>query len=108
MEINNNYMQQQLQLSRSQEQESADKIEENAGRDKEKLEKAVSEFTSIFMKQMFKAMRSSLPEEKLIDGGFAEDVFTDMMDEEISKLGANQQGLDSLNQQLYDQLTGKM
>ncbi|MFW6386444.1 MAG: rod-binding protein [Bacillota bacterium] len=108
MEINENYLQQQYQLSRTQGQDSGGQLEEIAGRNEEKLQEAVSEFTSIFMKQMFKAMRSSLPDDKLIDGGYAEDVFTDMMDEEVSKLGAEQRGFDNLNRLLYEQLTGQM
>ena len=80
---------------------------DKTGPDKEKLKKVVKDFSSIFIKKMFKSMRDTLPEEKLIDGGFAEDVFTDMLDKEISKIGAKQSGFDNLNQKLYQQLLRK-
>ncbi|MFW5856046.1 MAG: rod-binding protein [Bacillota bacterium] len=89
-----------------QQEENLNKLsEENSGND-EKLKEVVSEFTSIFLNQMFKAMRDTVPEEGLIDGGFAEDVFTDMHDQEISKMGSKQNSFNNLNQVLYQQLSG--
>ena len=70
----------------------------------EELKGVVSKFTSIFLKQMFKSMRSTIPEDGMIDGGFAEDVFTDMYDKEISKLGSKQNNFSGLNQILFEQL----
>lgn len=72
-----------------------------------KLKLLASEFTSILMKQMFKSMRKTVPENKLIDGGFSEEVFTDMFDEELSKTGAEQDGFNSLGRLLYEQLKNK-
>lgn len=71
----------------------------------EELKEVVNEFTSIFLNQMFKSMRSTVPEGGLIDGGFAEDVFTDMYDQEISKLGSKDNSFNSLNQILFEQLS---
>ena len=70
----------------------------------EELKGVVDEFTSIFLNQMFKSMRSTIPEGGMIDGGFAEDVFTDMYDKEISKLGSKQNNFSGLNQILFEQL----
>lgn len=70
----------------------------------EELKEVVDEFTSIFLNQMFKSMRSTIPEGGMIDGGFAEDVFTDMYDKEISKLGSKQNNFSGLNQILFEQL----
>lgn len=70
----------------------------------EKLRTLSNEFVAILMKQMFKAMRDSVPESGFIDGGFAEDVFTDMLDDETSKAGAAQDGYNSLGKMLYQQL----
>ena len=70
----------------------------------EELKQVVGEFTSIFLNQMFKSMRSTIPEGGMIDGGFAEDVFTDMYDKEISKLGSKQNNFSGLNQILFEQL----
>lgn len=72
----------------------------------QRLKLMASEFTSILLKQMFKSMRETIPESKLIDGGFSEDVFTDMLDTEISKNGSSQQ-MNELSQLLYRQLKQK-
>ena len=76
-------------------------------REDEKIKLRASELSSIFMNQMFKAMRSTIPEGGLIDGGFAEEVFTDMLDSEISKLGAGQDGFNTIGRLLYQQLKRK-
>lgn len=77
--------------------------EQNNSRDQQ-LRLLAGEFSSILMKQMFKTMRKTIPEGKLIDGGFSEDVFTDMLDGEISELGADQKGFNTLGRLLYEQL----
>ncbi|MFP4015641.1 MAG: rod-binding protein [Halanaerobiales bacterium] len=77
---------------------------DNTNLEDEKLKLLASEFTSILMKQMFKSMRSTIPENNLIDGGYSEEVFTDMLDDEISKSGAQQNGFNSLARILYQQL----
>ncbi|MDI3546942.1 MAG: rRNA (adenine-N6)-dimethyltransferase [Halanaerobiales bacterium] len=73
----------------------------------EQLKELCNEFTAIFLKQMFKAMRGTVPESGFIDGGFSEDIFTDMLDTEISKIGSNQQGMNSLSRVLYQELKSK-
>ncbi|MFW5976505.1 MAG: rod-binding protein [Bacillota bacterium] len=78
--------------------------EENKTGENKKLKNAVNEFSSILIQKMFQSMRDTLSEEKLVDGGFAEDVFTDMMDKEISQLGSEQNSFNSLNDKLYRQL----
>lgn len=70
----------------------------------EDLQKAVNDFVSLFIQQMFSSMRDTIPESDLIDGGYAEDVFTEMMDEEISEMGAKQSQFKQLNQTIYRQL----
>ena len=49
-------------------------------------------------------MRDTVPKGELIDGGYAEEVFTDMLDGEISKLGPTDPGFSSLGKLLYEQL----
>lgn len=70
----------------------------------QKLRLLASEFTSILLKQMFSSMRNSVFKSDLLDGGFSEEVFTDMLDEEISKKGSTQQGFNNLGRILYEQL----
>ena len=70
----------------------------------EELQEAVNSFVSLFVEQMFGAMRDTVPEGGIIDGGYAEEVFTDMLDEEISEMGAEQSNFKELNQAVYRQL----
>lgn len=93
-------------VRRSTDRGGPDSIE-TAGSDDEKLKKAVGEFTSLLLNQMFKAMRNTVPEEGLFKNTFAEEVYTGMLDTEISKLGADQNYFKSLNQLLYQQLKQK-
>ena len=75
--------------------------------DNENLKKLTDEFTSILLHKMFASMRSTLPENKLLTGGFAEEVFTDMYDKEVSKMGSKQQNFNGLSELLYKQLLEK-
>ncbi len=88
--------------------ESSFTKDDTINKEDHKLKLLASEFTSILMKQMFKSMRQTIPDEnKLIDGGFSEEVFTDMLDGELSKSGAEQNGFNSLGRLLYQQLKNK-
>ncbi len=91
-------------------------IERNANNQKEihhkprpvdtKLMNVCLEMESIFVSRMLKEMRNTLPKEKLIDGGFAERIFEDMLYDEyalniskISNLG--------MAKMLYSELSNK-
>lgn len=50
-----------------------------------KLEGACKDFESIFVFQMMKEMKKTVHKNALNHGGFAEDVFSDMLDQERSK-----------------------
>ncbi|MDD2999533.1 MAG: muramidase [Erysipelotrichia bacterium] len=50
-----------------------------------KLEKACSDFESIFMHQMLKEMRKTVKKTGMVSGGQAEEIFSDMLDEERAK-----------------------
>lgn len=51
-----------------------------------KLKNACSEFESIFMHQMLKEMRKTVdPKNSLVYGGQAEEIFSDMLDQERAK-----------------------
>lgn len=74
-----------------------------------KLYQACEDFEAIFYQMMMKSMRETINKEDIADGGFGEDVFQGMMDEEVSKQAAKQSGsiADILYQQLRMQLDGK-
>jgi Rod binding domain-containing protein len=63
-----------------------------------------SDFESIFVKMMVKEMRSSIDKSGLISGGWAEDIFQDMLDDNYSKTISKTAGL-GIADQLYKQLS---
>jgi peptidoglycan hydrolase FlgJ len=50
-----------------------------------KLDSACTDIESMFIQNMFKAMRASIPKNGLMSGGKSEEMFTEMLDAEISK-----------------------
>jgi flagellar protein FlgJ len=71
---------------------------------KSKLYEQCEEFESIFLKMMIKEMRHSVDKSNsMFSGGWAEDIYTDMLDDEYSKSMAKNAGFD-LADQLYRQL----
>jgi murein DD-endopeptidase MepM/ murein hydrolase activator NlpD len=77
-----------------------------ADADVRKLKKACAEFESLFINLVMKQMRKTVAKSGLIDGGKGEQVFTEMMDEEISKQIALRQGI-GLKDAMIEQLTGE-
>ena len=62
------------------------------------------EFESIFVKMMLKEMRASVDKsDSLMSGGWAEDIFQDMLSDEYSKSMANNAGF-GIAEQLYREL----
>jgi len=74
--------------------------------DEKRLEEACAEFESLFIYLVVKQMRKTINKSKLISRGKGEEIFTSMMDEEISKQISIRQGL-GLKDVLIEQLTGK-
>ena len=50
-----------------------------------KIKAACTEMESLFIQNMFKEMRASIPKGGLTSGGKAEEMFTDMLDAEMAK-----------------------
>ncbi len=53
-------------------------------RERDRLKGAVRQLEAVFVQQMFKAMRESVPDEGQ-SGGSAEQIFTGMLDEKLSE-----------------------
>jgi flagellar protein FlgJ len=106
MEINNNYNNiADLHLQQDQAKIDEQKIKNSANSDSGELEKVAAEFTSVLIDQMFSAMKNTLTDDnELLDGGYAEDVFSDMLYKEYSQMAGKQGVLASLNQALVKQL----
>ena len=77
----------------------------SAGSDKaQRLAKACSDFEAIFVEQLFKTMRASVPESGLLDGGRAEEIYTSMLDQQIAREMALGQGNLGLAHQMRSKL----
>ncbi|MBV70318.1 MAG: hypothetical protein CMH52_03130 [Myxococcales bacterium] len=59
----------------------------------EAIFEAAKQFESIFLHQVFKSMRATLPKEGLMNGGFGEEVFTDMLDQQYADMAAGSSSL---------------
>ncbi len=69
---------------------------------REKLNAAASEFESMFVEMMFKSMKKTLSNKSLLEGGYAEKIFDDMLLTERSRVIANNQSL-GIAKMIYDQ-----
>ncbi len=74
--------------------------------DKTALKKACQDFESIFVQMIFKNMRSTVPEDSLLEKSQAQSIFEGMLDEELSKKVAGTSGMGIANM-LFNQLDKK-
>lgn len=69
------------------------------------LRQACTQLEGLFLEQLMKSMRATIPEGGVIDGGVGEDVFSSLFDEHIARTAAER--IDgSLADALYRQLRG--
>ena len=71
--------------------------------DRKKLKKACTDFDALFMAQMLKSMRQTIPQSGLLGKGLGSDIYQGLMDQELSKKLAHNKGL-GLGQVLYRQM----
>lgn len=69
-----------------------------------RLRKAAAEVEGVFMQQLFKAMRETVPADGLFDGGSGEAMFTEMLDAHVADAAAARQK-NGLGEALYRQLS---
>ncbi|MEE2644381.1 MAG: rod-binding protein [Myxococcota bacterium] len=64
----------------------------------EAIREAARSFEAMFLQQIMKNMRSTIPKDQLFGGGFGEEVFTGMLDREYTEIAArsNQTGLSEM------------
>ena len=73
--------------------------------DQKKLRKASSDLEGLFVSQMFKAMRATVPtDEGIVSGGSGEEIFTGLMDEHLAAETPSHWG-GGLSAALYRQLS---
>lgn len=70
----------------------------------QRLAKACSDFEALFVEQLFKTMRNSLPAEGLLDGGRAEEIYTAMLDQHVAHDMAHGHGSLGLAHQMHGSL----
>lgn len=72
-----------------------------------KLKKACNDFEAIFIKQMLTTMRKSVPKGGLFGGGYEQEMFQSMQDDELAKSIAHGKGM-GIAEALYNQVSGKI
>jgi flagellar protein FlgJ len=77
-----------------------------ASKDRDRLDKACGDFEAIFVQQLFKTMRASVPESALFDGGRAEEIYTAMLDQHVAENMAHGQSGIGLANQMRNKLAG--
>lgn len=75
-------------------------------KEKQRLKEAAGDFESLFVQQLMRTMRKSVPENGLFGTSNGEKIFREMLDDEYAKLASKApEGL-GLKGSLYRQLTG--
>ena len=74
--------------------------------DDEQLLEACREFETVFIQQMLKEMRKTIPKDGLIPQSHEQSIFTEMFDEEVAKATAQKGGF-GLAEMLFQQLGDK-
>ncbi len=68
-----------------------------------RLRKVVAQLEGVFVEQLFKAMRETVPHDGIADGGAGEEMFTGMLDQHLSG-AAPAQWQHGIGESLYRQL----
>ncbi len=74
--------------------------------DQTALKKACEDFESVFVQMIFKNMRSTVPEDALLEKSQAQSIFEGMLDEELSKKVSSVGGM-GIADMLFSQLERK-
>ena len=72
-----------------------------------KLHKVSTQLEGVFVQEMYKSMRATVPSGGLFDGGTGEEMFTGMLDEHIAA-DTPQQWKHGLSESIYRQLRDKV
>jgi flagellar protein FlgJ len=72
-----------------------------------KLRKASQDLESVFVNELFKAMRQTVPDEGILSQDPGQDLFTGMLDERIAQSYAGQ-GKTGIGDALYHQLSRRL
>ena len=76
-------------------------------RQDEALYQACQDFEAIFVKEMLKSMKSTINKSGMMDGGFAEEIYDDMLYDEYAKKIVKTAGF-GLADTLYDKMSNRI
>jgi len=76
-------------------------------RDLAQLRESCHEFEAIFVEEMFKAMRKTVPDSGLVNKSMAIDTFQEMLDTETAHQTAKGQGL-GIGEAMYRQMAARL
>lgn len=97
-----------LKIKSNTELPSGKAVESNSQTQKlKKLKKAAQQFEAVFLSQVLKSMRQTVPEGGLLQRGLANEIYESMFDEEISMKMAEGQTR-SFADMIFRQLAGKL
>lgn len=72
-----------------------------------RLRKAAKDLEGVFVAELLKAMRETVPKDGIMSGGMGEDIFTSMLDQHLApQMGSGWQG--GIGEALYRQLRGHL
>lgn len=80
------------------------RLDETALHEQERLREATRDFEALFVKQMLDAMRNTVQKSGLLDGGFAEQTYEDMLYDEYAQQIAKTANL-GIADMLYQQMS---
>ncbi|MGW8193920.1 MAG: rod-binding protein [Desulforhopalus sp.] len=78
-------------------------VADRTANDLASLRESSRELETIFIMEMFKAMRKAIPEGGLFEKGIASDMYTEMLDMETAKAASRGKGL-GLGEAMYNQM----
>ncbi len=76
------------------------------GQSDDELENASKQFESLLLNFMIREMRATVPESTLFPPSMAEEIFTDMMDQQIAGEMAQNGGI-GISRMIFNQLNGQ-
>ncbi|BHH83396.1 rod-binding protein [Desulforhopalus sp. 52FAK] len=78
-------------------------IQDRKSRDLESLKESSKEFETMFVMEMYKAMRQAIPEGGLFEKSNATEIFQDMLDLELARESTKGQGM-GIAEAMYKQM----
>jgi flagellar protein FlgJ len=79
------------------------KNDDSKTKELEDLRSSCREFEAIYIQEMYKSMRKTIPDSGLFKKGMAEEVYREMIDVELAKQTAAGDGM-GIGKKMYDQL----